>query len=216
MRLLSILVGIMFPKRRACGPDNDKGYDRKSRSRNRLSRAARPACPHHARVARHVAQGAGKSLRHFRTLYRPARKRQGQRLDRAAAPGVERDGRASRRPDSRDRTRARLARDPRPPAQGDAGPDRAGQGGAVRPGPRRISASDVVFRHRPDRPARRRQIHPRQDAGEEDRLELCRAQQGDRARRTDCRSPRSSRSTARKVFAAWSRPRSANCWRARN
>ena len=26
-------------------------------------------------------------------------------------------------------------------------------------------------------------------------------------------SPRSSRSTARKVFGAWSRPRSGNCWR---
>ena len=35
-------------------------------------------------------------------------------------------------------------------------------------------------------------------------------------RRTACRSPRSSRSTARKVFGAWSRPRSGNCWRARN
>jgi len=91
-------------------PDNDKGYDRKSRSRNRFPRAARPACPHHARLARHVAKSAGESLRHFRTLYRPARKRQGQRLDRAVAPGLERDGRASRRPHSRGRTRARLAR----------------------------------------------------------------------------------------------------------
>ena len=111
---------------------------------------------------------------------------------------------------------ARLACDPRPPAQGDAGPDRAGQGRAVRPGPRRIGASDLVFRHCPDRPARRRQVHPRQDAGEEDRLELCRAEQGDRSGRTDCRSPRSSRSTARKGFGAWSRPRSANCWRGKS
>ena len=80
---------------------SNEGNDRAPRSRNRLSRAARPARPHHARAARHVAQGAGKSLRHFRTLYRAARKRQGQRLDRAAAPGVERDGRASRRSHSR-------------------------------------------------------------------------------------------------------------------
>ena len=35
-------------------------------------------------------------------------------------------------------------------------------------------------------------------------------------RRTGCRLPRSSRSTARKVFAAWSRRRSGNCWRARS
>ena len=72
-------------------------------------------------VARHVAQGARKGLRHFRTLYRAARKRQGQRLDRAAAPGVERDGRASRRSHSRCRAGAGLGRDPRSPAQGDAG-----------------------------------------------------------------------------------------------
>src|SRR5882672_12523286 len=71
------------------------GYDRKARSRNRLSRTARPACPHHARVARHVAESARQGFRHFRTLYRAARERQGQRLDRAAAARVERDGRAS-------------------------------------------------------------------------------------------------------------------------
>src|SRR5664279_2295065 len=33
--------------------------------------------------------------------------------------------------------------------------------------------------------------------------------------RTACRSPRSSRSTARKVLGAWSRPRSGNCSSAR-
>ena len=37
------------------------------------------------------------------------------------------------------RTRTRLARDPRPPAQGDAEPDRAGQGRALRPGQRRTA-----------------------------------------------------------------------------
>ena len=88
----------------------------------------------------------------------------------------------------------------------DAEPDRAGQGCAG--GPKRLgTAADVICRHRPDRPAWRRQIHPRPDAGEEDRLEFRRAEQGDRAARTACRSPRSSRSTARKVFAAWSRRR---------
>ena len=115
------------------------------------------------------------------------------------------------------RAGAGLAGDPRPPAQGDAGPDRAGQGHSLRPWQRRLgAAADVVCRHRPDRLARRRQIHARQDAGEENRLELCRAQQGDRGAERTCRSPRSSRSTARKAFAAWSRPRSGNCWRARS
>ena len=50
----------------------------------------------------------------------------------------------------------------------------AGQGAARR-------TAIVVCRHRADRPARRRQIHARQIAGEEDRLEFCRAEQGDRA-----------------------------------
>ena len=98
-----------------------QGNVRNQRSRNRLSRAARPARAHHAGVARHVAKGARESFRHFRTLYRAARKRQGQRLDRAAAPGLERDGRASGRSHSLHRTRARLGGDPRSPAQGDAG-----------------------------------------------------------------------------------------------
>ena len=89
-----------------------------------------------------------------------------------------------------------------------ATPNQIAQAKDVLGGPGRLgAAADVVCRHRPDRAARRRQIHARQDAGEEDRLEFCRAEQGDRARRTACRSPRSSRSTARKVFAAWSRPR---------
>ena len=179
--MLSILVGIMFPQARIATRPNYEGHDRKSRSRNRLSRAARPACPHHACPARHVAKGAGKSFRNFRTLYRPARKRQGQRLDRAAAPGVECDGRASRRPHSRNRAFAGLARHSRSRAQGDAEPDCAGQGSPRRSRQRRLgAAAHVVRRHRPDRPARRRQIHARQNAGEEDRLEFCRVEQGDR------------------------------------
>ena len=70
-----------------------------------------------------------------------------------------------------DRAGAGLGGHPRSPAQGDARPDRAGQGRARRR--RHVgAAADLVLRHRPDRPARRRQIHARQDAGEENRLEF--------------------------------------------
>ena len=105
------------------------------------------------------------------------------------------------------RSDAGLADVSRSLAQGDAGADRAGQGSARRRQCLRAAAR-AVLRHRADRPARRRQIDARPDAGEEDRLELRRAQQGGRSSRTASRSPRSSRSTARKAFAAWSRPRS--------
>ncbi len=166
-------------------------YDRIQRIR--LPRTARPARPHHAGAARHVAQGAGKSLRHFRTLYRAARSRPRQRLDRAAAPRRRRDGRASGRPDPVGRSRAGLAGDPRSPAQGDAGADRAGQGFARRS--RRRVIACVVLRHRADRIARRRQVDARKDPGQTHRLEFRRAQQGDRGaeRTVGCRDHRAVR-----------------------
>ena len=193
----------------------NEGNDRGQRPRNRLSRAARPACAHHAGATRHVAQGARESFGDFRALYRAARKRQGQCLDRAAAARVERDGRASGRSHSRNRAGTRLGRDPRPLAQGNAGPGRAGQGRALRRRPLG-AAADLVRRHRPDRPARRRQIHARQDAGEEDRLEVRRAQQGDRGaerivRRRDHRALRPGRLSPHGAGGA-----AHNCWRARN
>ena len=196
----------MFPKTVHPQLKLNEGNDRGQRPRNRLSRAAWPACAHHARPSRHVAQGARKSVGNFRALYRAARKRQGQCLDRAAAARVERDGRASGRPHSRNRAGARLGRDPRPLAQGNARPDRAGQGRACRR--RHVgAAADLVLRHRPDRPARRRQIHARQDAGERRSAGSSSSSTKRSRRRTDCPSPRSSRSTARKAFAAWSRRR---------
>ena len=144
-----------------------------------------------------------------------ARKRQGQCLDRAAQAGIARDGRASRGSHSRRRAGAGLGRDPRSPAESNASTSCAGQGRPRRR--RRIGATArFVFRHRPDRPARRGQIHARQDAGEENRLEIRRIEQGDRGSRTDYPSPRSSHSTARKAFAAWSRQRSGNCWRGKS
>ena len=91
-------------------------------------------------------------------------------------------------------------------AQGDACPDRAGQGRARRRRPFG-AAADLVRRHRLDRPARRRQIHPRQDAGEERSAGSSSSSTRRSRRRTDYPSPRSSRSTARKAFAAWSRRR---------
>ncbi len=202
----------MFPNCACFAAQQTSGNDRTARSRKRLSRTARPARPHHACAARHVAQGAGKGLRYFRTLYRPARKRQGQRLDRAVAPGVECDGRASGGSHSDRRTFAGLAGHPRPAAKSVAEPDRAGQGCARGPG-RLGAAADVVCRHRPDRPARRRQIHARQDAGEEDRLEFRRTEQGDRARqrpvgRRDHRALRPGRFQAHGAGRAH-----GNCWR---
>ena len=112
---------------------------------------------------------------------------------------------------------AGLARHPRSRAQGDAEPDRAGQGRSRRSGDGALgAAADVVRRHRSDRPARRRQIHARQNAGEEDRLEFCRAEQGDRGAerlvgRRDHRALRPGR-----FSPAWSRRRSGNCWRGKS
>src|SRR5215472_7539950 len=172
-------------------------YDRIQRIR--LPRTARPTGPHHAGAARHVAQGAGKGLRHFRTLHCTARSRPGQRLDRAAPPRVARDGRASRGPHSIGRSRAGLAGGPRSPAQGNAGTDRASQGFARRSRWRVIAC--VVLRHRPDRVTRRRQVDARKNPGEADRLEFRRAQQGDRGaerplRRRDHRDVRPGRLSA--------------------
>ena len=135
-RLLSILIGIMFPKSvhhqsqsrtRAMteASDPETGFLEQLGQRVRTMRAP----------ARDVAKSARQGFGYFRALYRAARKRQGQRLDRAAAPGIERDGRASRRSHSRQRACAGLGRDPRSPAQGDAGADRAGQGHARRQRP---------------------------------------------------------------------------------
>jgi len=94
-------------------------------------------------------------------------KRQGQRLDRAAAPGVECDGRASRRPHSRNRAFAGLARHSRSRAQGDANQIAqakdalAGQGNGAS-AQRRMSFAGIALIGLP----RRRQIHARQNAGE--------------------------------------------------
>ena len=54
-----------------------------------------------------------------------------------------------------------------------ATPNQIAQAKDVLAGHGAVGAAATSFcRHRPDRPARRRQIHARQDAGEEDRLEL--------------------------------------------
>jgi len=163
---------LAFAAQTETGDMTEKSRSRKPAFLPRAARASRVRTMR-GRASRHVAKGAGESLRHFRTLYRPARKRQRATsrfvLLRRGCPNAM--GRASRRPHSVKRTgagtgpcfaislrkataRARFAQ---------AKDVLSGQGRAV--GARR---RDVVCRHRLDRTcAGAGKIHAWQNAGEE-------------------------------------------------